>query len=309
MKIKTIFSVAALLCLLTGCGNDNMDFPSEENIMTTTDILTSKTDMQSTSEIISEEPQINDITNTQKEFSFYRDHMKIYGRIFLPDGDGIFPCVIISSDLGREYKAYEAYASAFASEGVVSVIFDCTGAVVPSNSGGKVIDMTAQTEKADILTVVSNIMDMPQINSKGIFLMGDGFGCNTAIYAAAEKPDMIKGVILAEPAFDFSDNLKQLFPDGTEIPSLLEDPFYIGKDFITEQLSSDIFELMPRFKKNVLIMSDAADENKLKYSEKAHVSFPSAILMSVKDLNGNVSRTKNQKVIDETLRFVKANKS
>ncbi len=309
MEKKKIFAAAAALCLLTGCGNDEIDYPMQESILVTTDILTTSMESQSEPENVSEEPQINSISDTQKEFYFYRDHMKIYGKIYLPSGDGSYPTVIIASDLGRQYNEYEDYASELAANGVISVVFDCTGAVVPSLSDGKIVDMTAQTEKSDIITVLNNISDLPQVNTKCIFLMGDGFGSNVAVYAAAECSKDIRGVILAEPAFDMSDTLKALFPDKAEIPLFIEDPFYIGREFIEEQRSTNIYQMMPFVKKNVIIFSDDADENKMKYSEKAHDAFPSAILMSVKDLEGNVAKTKNTKLIDEILRFVKANKS
>ena len=50
-----------------------------------------------------EEPVITDISDTEKEITFYRDGMEIEGRLYLPEGDGPFPVIVLCCGLQQPF--------------------------------------------------------------------------------------------------------------------------------------------------------------------------------------------------------------
>ena len=308
MKVKSLLAIIAGLCLLTGCGNDMAEDSGKSDSVTTSD---SQNSTESVTDDVSEEPQIKNISDTEKEFIFYRDHMKIYGKIYYPNGKEPFPLMILSSDLSKSYRDYEDYAKKFADNGIASVVCDYTGAVSPSKSDGLTVNASIKTESADLNTIIDNLSILPDIDENNIFLWGYSYGCSISAYTAAQRPKDIRALILAEPAFQLSDTLRELFPEGTEIPLLTEDPYFIGRTFVEDMFSFDLYDYMPKFNKNVLILqgtdSSSYGVQYPEYMEKAHQTFPSCILQSVEGADHNFSGNSNEKMIDETIRFIQHN--
>ena len=60
---------------------------------------------------------------------FYRGETKIYGEIYIPEGEGPFPVVIIAGGFATSHYGYQGMAQMFAENGIVGVVFD------PSDTG------------------------------------------------------------------------------------------------------------------------------------------------------------------------------
>ena len=62
-----------------------------------------------------------------EEYLLNRDGMKIYGELFIPDGDAPFPLVILSHGYGGSHNDLIKYAEMFARNGLAAYVFDFIG--------------------------------------------------------------------------------------------------------------------------------------------------------------------------------------
>ena len=175
---KALF-IIVLLCLITGCGKaaDNINSDKKDTAQ----------DITSIEEPIQDESLINDQDNEtskkkensgmtvkykMQELEFLRDGKKIYGRIYLPEGDGPFPVAIMGHGFGANLSMMEGYAKSFAENGIAAYVFDFIGGGHDIKSDGKMTEMSVLTEAADMNTVLDGILALDIIDKNNIFAMG-----------------------------------------------------------------------------------------------------------------------------------------
>ena len=130
-----------------------------------------------------------------QELEFIRDGKKIYGRLYLPKGDGPFPAVIMGHGFGANLSVMEGYAKSFAENGIAAYAFDFIGGGHDIKSDGEMTEMSVLTEAADMDTVLDGILTLDSIDKNNIFAMGGSQGGFVATYIAGTRPDDIKGLI------------------------------------------------------------------------------------------------------------------
>lgn len=100
-------------------------------------------------------------------------------------------------------------------------------------------------------------------------------------YVAAERPDEVRGLVLLYPAFVIrhdAEGMKK--PDGSipDHPSLFGMP--IGRRYVEDALSFDIYDMLGSYRGPVLIMHGDRDRIvPIAYTERAVRTFPSAELV------------------------------
>ena len=223
-----------------------------------------------------------------KEYYFYRDGLKIYGQLYLPEGDGPFPVTVISSGQTASYTYYADEAAYFAENGCACLIFDFTGAVARSRSDGELQDSSVLTEAADLNAVLDSLPQIPQLDTAHVFLFGHSLGGLVSTYVGCSRPEDISGIMLIEPSFAYPDFARAQDPDLSQVPDVIYDSAkyntVVGRQFVVDMQSVDIFSMMPQCDKDVLIF--LGTENCLgtsypEYFERAVKSFPSAEIVTV----------------------------
>jgi len=207
MKKLIAISTAAMLLAAECCGcskNEIIVFPEDELLSR----YTSEADKAMT---------VIDETDRIKAVNFYRGEEEIYTEIYVPEGDGTFPVVVIAdTSTDREYKDM---AQTLSDSGITAVICEC--------------DCEDTLEcSADIESVVEGLSKLSYIDTENIFLWGYDIGGVSTAYVGLKNPELIKGTILAEPdllgGFDVYDympecNSKVLILAGNSKPSIGRD--------------------------------------------------------------------------------------
>lgn len=80
MKKNFMFIGMAFMLFLTACASSETTLEIQQG-------LTEET----VEESVNPKMDITDISETEKEICFYRDNLKIYGKMYLPEGEGPFP--------------------------------------------------------------------------------------------------------------------------------------------------------------------------------------------------------------------------
>ncbi len=302
----------------------------EETTTTTEETTTSETTEESTSDTSSEtsveseeipEPdfsyETSDPVITSDEeglinIEFMRDDLCLGGRIYLPEGDGPFPTVIVATGLRVSCDEYEELAENFAQQGIACVLFDFAGGPEgESHSDGEQLDMCLSSEVKDLNAVLDGILTLDVVDADNIFLFGHSFGGEVSTVVAAQRENDINSLILMEPAYLMSDLVTMFLPEGSPIPESVSYPYYLGHDFIAEMLIFDVYEYIPEFDGEVILFAgdtnDALGLSYPQYFEEAGEAFPSAEVVTVEGADHAFSGDAGYTMFDLAMEFINEN--
>ena len=247
---------------------------------------------------------------SKKEVEFSCDGKKIAGVLYLPESETPVPAVILSHGFGGNYTGFEGgYCRAMADHGIAACAFDFCGGGRKSKSDGKTTEMSVLTEAADLDAVLDAVAKIPEIDAQNIFLLGESQGGFVSSYVAAKRPDDVRGLIAVYPAYVIQDDARKRAPDLDAAPETMEVMgMTLGKIYNVDALSFDIYELLPNFKRKVLILHGTADKLvPISYSERAVTTFPDASLVKFDGAGHGFWGPDLFRAITLALEFVKEN--
>lgn len=154
----------------------------------------------------------------QSEYLVRHGENTIYGTLYLPEGEGKFPAIILSHGYNGIGKDFERECVFFAQNGYVAYAHDFCGGSVRSRSTGKSTDMTVFTEKEDLLCVFEEISALPFVDRDNVFLFGGSQGGFVSTLAAEELGKRVRALALYYPAYCIPDNWRQTYPTLDDIP-------------------------------------------------------------------------------------------
>lgn len=246
--------------------------------------------------------------DSEKGIYFYRDNLKIYGKLFLPEGDGPFPVVIFSSPMGGSLYYARDVIEALNEKGIAGVCFDFTGAVSNSKSEGSLTDYSVLTEAKDLTAVIGGIKSFDRIDTNNIFLWGHSIGGFVTAYVGSEYPDEIKGLILVEPSLQLHDQVREYFKDESEIPDVVTTPFYAGGIYFKDAMSFDIYDKLSSCTENTLIIvgtvAPSIGAEAPEYIDRALELMPNASVTEVEGATHQFDGKARAPMIDLTVEFV-----
>ena len=124
---------------------------------------------------------------------------RIYGVAYVPEGEGGFPLVIFSHELGNNHEAGVRYAERLAAQGYAAYVFDfCGGSAdgTQSRSDGNNSEMSVLTEASDLSSVLDAAKAWPFVDSNKIFLLGGSQGGLVTIITGCERQTERAGMML-----------------------------------------------------------------------------------------------------------------
>ncbi len=307
---KSLFTIIlASLLTLTACTSaaDTEEKPVVTPTETATEAITEEVTEAPTEK--STETIIKDISDREKFFVHYVDGQKVKGVMYLPEGEGPFPTVMMLSGLGINYPEFTDTAKEIAKRGVATVNFDCRG-YDPRKfySEGEFFDMCPSSCLKDIMSVTDMVLEYPAIDENNMFIWGHSYGGILATMAAAEHPDIFKGLIGLNPAFQMPDEFRNLYNDSTE--TFILEGGEIGEPLARELMAMDIFEIMKSYENNVLILTGTKDAIFINYPEaydKAMESFPNVKKIVEEDADHYYLPYSGDELVQYTVDFIKEN--
>ncbi len=218
----------------------------------------------------------------KQELLFYKQKQKIYGHLWLPDGKGPFPCVIICHGFGANLSDHEYYAEVFSENGIAAYCFDFIGGGEEIQSDGKMTEMSVLSEADDLDCVIDGIRELDMIDQSNLFLMGGSQGGYVITYTASRRPHDIRGLIPLYPAYVIHDFVKKLIGDTGKIPETFRClGCTVSSLYASDAFAVDIYSHMD-YPGPVLIIHGTADSLvPLSYSRKAVKVFPHAKLVTI----------------------------
>lgn len=259
-------------------------------------------------------PDVEEVSATEKTLHCYKGDAMVFAKLHLPEGDpegdGKFPVVVIASGQDGRYSYDEDVALALAADGIAAAVFDYSG-TYGSLSDGKYGVYSVETYSADIWCVVEGLCTLPYIDADNVFLWGHSLGGLAATHLTNSHPDAIKGIIGVEPSYQLRDDVEEIFPDTSDLKEVIYDPIYTTKLYVEDILAFDIYEEIPKYEHNVLIIlgnsSDSIGGEEMEYMERADELFQSSEMVVVDGASHTFTGEYRKEMINLTIAFVKEN--
>lgn len=313
MKKPLLTLILASLLTLTACTSaaDTEDKPVVTPTETATESATESHTVEMTEAPTekSTETEITDVTDTKKRLTCYIEGSKVSGAIYLPEGDGKFPAVIMISGMGTSYISLEEDAKKIAAEGIAVVTFDCRGYCIGhSSKEGKYTEISLKSSAKDIIEITDIISEYPAIDKENIFVWGHSYGGLVTSNAAAENPDRFKGLIGVDPSYQMPDEYRLTHLGNTDIPETDNLASTIQAS-TKELIFTDIFEKLKSFNEKAVIITGTEytiDSDDPSVFERALESMPQAEKIVVDGADHFFSKHKDE-LINLTVDFIKEN--
>ena len=300
-RIRMFLGMLGVIGLLTACSSATKDGEAVEQNQTIESIENATVEQK--------ENEIITISDTVKEFRLYRDNLKIYGQLHMPQGEGPFPVVVMASGFDAKFNYQMDYVELLNEKGIAAVIFDFTGIGSTSFSDGTAFDRTMPSNVADLNIVLDEALKWPELDSSKLFLWGHSFGGLVSAGVAGERGQDIQGLILLEPSFFVPDQFRELFPEGAEIPFVMEYPLPVSREFVKTIRECDIFESMEKYQGEVLIFQGTVHtEEELEemdyYYGKALETYPNARLLMIEGADHYFEEEAGLQMTEQAIEFI-----
>lgn len=218
----------------------------------------------------------------EQEYCIANGDKNLYGVLYLPDetAEPRYPLVISSHGFGGSYVRNRDYAERITGHGFAFYCFDFYGGSEDSKSGGSMKEMSVLTEAGDLEAVFNHLRMQEMIDENRIWLWGNSQGGYVSTYVAGKYPDKIRGLVLLYPAYVIQDIAKNYSDSHKSLPEIVDHwETKVGRIYIEDALSVDIYAMMERFPRKVLIVHGDQDELvPIRYSREAVKFFPDAEL-------------------------------
>lgn len=266
----------------------------------------SENESENESDSSSNEEEVTVPTPKIEELTIQDGENEIYGKLYTPEEEGIYPAIILSHGYNGIHADFTNECRYFAQNGYIAYSFDFCGGSGRSKSSGKTTDMTIFTEKENLLAVFHHISSMENVDSERVFLLGGSQGGLVTALAAEEVAENVKGLILYFPAFNIPDNWRGTFSDVEKIPETYD--FWglkLGREFFASMHDFDPFENIGSYSKNVLIIYGRKDAIvPLSYVERAKETYQNAELIIMENEGHGFTPAGGVKAREQVLSFM-----
>ena len=221
----------------------------------------------------------------RRNFSCYRDGLKINGTLFLPKTrkNEKLPIAIVCHEFMANQLFSFPYAKALAVIGFAAFCFDFCGGGLVSTSRGSRRDMSVLTEISDLKAVIRFAQSLSNTDESELLLVGCSQGGLVAALTAAQMPETVNGLVLLYPALCIPDAARAgemlwLKFDPSHIPEKMHaGPMPLGRRYAADVMNMDAFRQIAGYSGKVLLMHGDRDAIvDISYAEKAESVYRAA---------------------------------
>ena len=189
------------------------------------------------------------------------DGQRIYGEIYMPEGEGPFPLAIVGHGLGGSHRDVARYARDLHDLGIAVYVFDFRGGGKHVKSSGDTRDMSLLTEIEDMEIVLEQAESWPFVDKNQIILAGGSQGAQVAAIVASRHPTETAGVVMLFPAFVVKEYVHLIFDSLDQVPDEfnLMGWITIGKKYVEDIWDYDPYKEIGSYRGPVLLLQGDSD--------------------------------------------------
>lgn len=237
-----------------------------------------------------------------EEVNIRNDNDLIYGLLYLPENMNYdqYPLVILSHGLSLNHTFMKSYAQKLQKEDIIAFIYDFRGGGYDSKSSGKISDMTIDSEKEDIKTVLDYLKEIECIDNNRIYLAGHSQGALVSSLAAVDLESQIEGLFLFAPAYVIPDDMTEENRRDKNVLNLM--PEHLGSKYIKSAKKINLYDDIKDFNKSVYIFHGKKDKRvPVKYAIEADNAYSNSKLIIYPDEEHRFS----EKIKMDVVRIIK----
>lgn len=243
----------------------------------------------------------------QKELHCAYDGKDIFGTLYIPNnGRAKHPVVILSHGFNGTGADMKDMAEEIARSGVLAYTFDYCGGSTRSQSSGKSVDMSIETEQDNLRNVIDMISGLDNADGSKLYLYGESQGGFVAALTGAEIPDRIAGMFLVYPAFCIVDQWLSMDPATMTEPFRFMGEMTLSRTYYDGVPRYDIYKHISSFTNPVLIWHGDNDQVvDISYAHKVKEAFPDSDLTIIKGAGHGFNGKDRQLVRDGVCGYLK----
>lgn len=211
----------------------------------------------------------------KKQFACYRNKFMIKGVEYKYEKNNGIP-IIMSHAFLMNQKIMKKYAIALAIEGYVVYTYDFCGGAIFGKSDGKFSDMSIDTEKEDLTTIINYVKSKNYIDITKLILFGASQGGFISCLIAAQYQEKINKLILIYPALCIPDDarkgkMQMIEFDPNNIRETMKSKiFKFSAKYPESAINIDIFKEIQKISCPLFIVHGNKDKIvDMKYAQKA----------------------------------------
>lgn len=197
----------------------------------------------------------------------------LYGLAVIPkDGPAKKPAIIMSHGYGGTGQGFWGQMTELGKAGYICLALDLQGGGrMGSKSEGKTTEMSIFTEKENLHDALNELKTWDCVDTDNIFLLGESQGGCISALLAPEVQKEIKAICLVYPALCIPDDARKIYKSKADIPDEVNFMgMNIGRAYYEPIYDFEIFDVIPAFEKDVLIVHGTNDQVvPISYSDKA----------------------------------------
>lgn len=243
-----------------------------------------------------------------KNINFEREGLKIVGDLYIPDaleGKDKYPILILSHGFGGDRHHVHGYITKMVNQGYAVYAFDFCGGGLGSESDSEMTKMSVLTEKKDLEVVLKGIRELDCCEK--VVLWGESQGGFVSAITASDHIDEVDALVLYYPAFVLQDDAKKAYPNIDDVPETY--PIMgmtIGKIYNVDARSFDVYEVIGKYNKNVLLIHGTEDSIvPIEYAERANDIYDNIKYIVIEGAVHGFDDEYEDMAIEETAEFLK----
>ena len=219
--------------------------------------------------------------------TFYRDGNPISGKLTVPEGEGPFKTIIISSGLYAHLGRYSGKAQRYCDNGYAVIEFFFQNGSPPAGyADPDYLGDFIYEQVLDLYSIIDSTVFIPEIDRSNIYLYGHSMGGLVCTYAGVMRQMEIKGLLLVDPSFYAVDRMN--FENG-------------------ETISTDIYPMLAQCYIPAVIItgtegSFGEDPN---FFDEARAAFPYCDYVVIDGADHHMDGDASDKVVDASIEAMK----
>lgn len=252
----------------------------------------------------------------KRAFSCRRGKFTIRGFEYKCEKNSRIPVIMSHAFLSNQ-KIMQKYAKVLASEGYVVFTYDFCGGAVLGKSDGKFSDMSIDTEKSDLKTVIAYVEQLDYVDKNNLILVGASQGGFVSCLVASEYQKKFSKLILLYPALCIPDNARKgkmlmikFDPEHIE-ETMKSRPFRFSPRYPQSAIGIDIYGELKKIQIPLLIIHGTADKIvDVRYAKKAidEAANPASDLILLEGAGHGFKKEQFQEAMRHMISYLKENR-
>lgn len=166
-------------------------------------------------EFVTDVPYVVNVSDTEKEVTFYCDGNAINSKLMLPQKKGPHKTIVISGSLHSSY--YNEIANRFNAYGYATIQIEAVNILTPESNKA-----VLYKEVVDLYAVIDELHYLDDVDVDNVYLLAHSQNSYVSAFTGASKKNELKGIILIDPVISDAQPITFAISSDVEVTGLID---------------------------------------------------------------------------------------